>query len=67
MGKNNVGAKQWLVKYYGVSAPGKSTILTGMLDLNAVVQAPMILNALVAQSSCSGKHKKCPQNSFKRP
>ncbi|XP_076641941.1 protein GVQW3-like [Halictus rubicundus] len=27
MGKNTVGAKQWLDKHYGGSAPGKSTII----------------------------------------
>ena len=50
MGKNTVKVKQWLDKRYGDSAPGKSMIITGMPNLNMVVQTPMTLNALVAQN-----------------
>ena len=50
MGKNTVEAKQWLDKRYRDSAPRKSTIIEWYADLNAFVQIPMMLNALVAQN-----------------
>ena len=34
MGKNTVQTKAWLDEYYPDSAPGKSTILTRLLNLN---------------------------------
>ena len=50
MGKNTAEGKQWLDKRYGDSAPGKSTIINWYAELNAVVETPMTLNALVAQN-----------------
>lgn len=53
MGKNTVEVKQWPDKCYGEH----QLLLTGMLNLNAYVQTPMMLKALVAKfGSCSRKH-----------
>ena len=50
MAKNTVESKQWLDERYGDSAPGNQQSSTGMPNLNAVVQTPMMLNALIAQN-----------------